>query len=122
MLVFGFMPDISSSPCGRRYARRVILIPMSENIDEIINGIDRGLEASRAPLDTGDRLRCLEDEVWADLDESVQGGWRTQEEAEADFMTWRQHYRELGVPAVKSQLEGPSKQVHSDNKRRMRRN
>lgn len=54
---------------------------------------------------TDDRLRSLEDDVWHDLDESVEQGWRTQEEAEEAFLEWRSHYRGFGKAAVKDSTE-----------------
>lgn len=38
-----------------------------------------------APIDA---RMCVESQVWAELDESVQQGWRTQDEAEELYAQW----------------------------------
>lgn len=57
--------------------------------------------AREALLLSADHLQTLEDEVWADLDASIKGGWRTEEEAYATFMQWRARYISIGRSAVK---------------------
>lgn len=68
------------------------------DIEGMITGIDQGLAAGSMDA-TGDALRTIEDQVWADLNESAQAGWRTTEEAQDEFMTWRQTYRAIGKTA-----------------------
>lgn len=91
---------------------------------EIIRNIDAGLEAAgideKVMFVTDDRLRSLEDEVWQELDASVAGGWRTEQEAHEAFMQWRESYRSIGAPAVRaSQTMGMHKQTAFDSKARM---
>lgn len=100
--------------------------PLRSTPAEIIANIDQGLrDAGVLDADdhilfvTDDRLRMLEDEVWLDLNESVQQGWRTQAEAEDAFMDWRMHYRAFGAPAVRSsQVEGMTRQEAFDRRAR----
>ena len=56
---------------------------MSEQIDRIINGIDAGL-VDNVIFMPQDRIRALEDEVWAELSE-----WYEPEEAVRRFLGWR---------------------------------
>lgn len=59
---------------------------------QILDPIDAALaenERITAPVDS---RMCIEGQVWAELDESVQQGWRTYEEAEDLFLQWRTDY------------------------------
>lgn len=55
---------------------------------EILQPIDEALRLTPEV----DSSMCIEGQVWAELDESVQQGWRTQEEAEDTFLQWRTDY------------------------------
>lgn len=40
-----------------------------------------------------DCVRLLEDEYWAELDTEILMGWKSHEQATAEFMAWRAGYR-----------------------------
>lgn len=84
---------------------------------EILGPIDRTLAAVHVP----DFIRSVEGSVWADLDESVQLGFRTPEEAQDTFLQWRAQY--LGHSAMNGCADAPAvpKQQQQDIRRRMRR-
>lgn len=84
---------------------------------QILQPIDEALANYR----TQDHFMSIESQVWAELDASVKGGWRTEEEAQDAFLEWRTAHRSIGAPAVRSQVETPNTRQQSDNRRRMRR-
>ena len=63
-----------------------------DHIDETIRIIDAAVAEQPAMYVSGDALACIESEVWAELDQSVKEGWRTEEEAQDLFMAWRGTY------------------------------
>lgn len=79
---------------------------MGGKIDDIMGRIDEGLEAVPMAL-TDDVLRALEGEVWDEMQASVDGGWRTQEQAETEFVKWRNCYVGLGRQAL-AETAGPA--------------
>lgn len=94
---------------------------MAAKVDAITGAIDAGLEQQPIAL-AHDHLMALEGEVWDEMQASVEGGWRTQEQAEAEFIKWRNAYTDIGRQAVRgSQTNGTHPQHVADNKRRMRR-
>ncbi len=52
-----------------------------------------------------DLLQLDEDVMWSALNDSVESGHRTYEQAEQEFMDWRDNMRTLGGIAVKPQAE-----------------
>jgi len=64
---------------------------MSENIDRILNTIDAGLEDNVIFLPQ-DRIRALEDEVWAELSE-----WHDHDEAVRRFLGWRATHKAIVI-------------------------
>lgn len=66
------------------------------HIDRIIDGIVAGLEGNVIFLPQ-DRIRALEDEVWAELSE-----WHDHEEATRRFLAWRSTHRSIGSAAIEA--------------------
>ena len=67
-----------------------------EGIEYIIKQIDYGLEQAGV---TDSRTRAsVEASVWHDLNESVQSGFMTEQEAQDKFCEWRNTY--LGLIAL----------------------
>lgn len=92
------------------------------DIERIIIGIDEGLDEARPIYLQHDQLMAIEDEVWLELHNSVEGGWRSEDEAIEVFILWRERYRDIGRQAISaSQTAGILSQQRNDNKRRMRR-
>lgn len=67
------------------------------HVDRIIDGIDAGLEQNVIFLPQ-DRIRMLEDEVWAELSE-----WHDHEEATRRFLAWRDTHRPIGAVALSAE-------------------
>lgn len=49
---------------------------------------------------TDDRIRLLEDEIWAELSGDIAYGHKTVEQATDEFLKWRSHYRSFGSVAL----------------------
>lgn len=75
------------------------------NIDRIIAPIEQELRGPNVIYLPGDQVRALEDQVWEELEESVAGGWRTQEEAQEAFLAWREVHREIGKAVLRGRVK-----------------
>lgn len=63
----------------------------NQHIEAALQAIDRAQDLSAIYISEDHRCR-IEEEVWSELSESVEQGWRTQEEAQDLFMAWRGTY------------------------------
>lgn len=68
-------------------------------IDKILETIDQVSDEALLIL-ADDHVRRLEDEVWAELSESITSGFLTHEEAADRFLDWRRRYLKLGEIAT----------------------
>lgn len=64
-----------------------------EDINDICKNIDAGLSEAQRVLDVA---MNIEGDVWQQLNDSVEHGWCTMEEAQDRFMAWRIAYRGTG--------------------------
>lgn len=64
--------------------------PRIDHITETIECINRGI--MDADLHDPDTLMAIEDSVWTDIFEPSIGTWRTKDEADRDFLAWRNQY------------------------------
>lgn len=49
---------------------------------------------------SGDCMRLLEDELWAELSTDILMGWKSHEQATDEFMAWRAGYKVIEAPEV----------------------
>ena len=55
------------------------------------------LDGDRVLYLSGDCMRLLEDEYWAELDTDILMGWKTHEEASDAFLAWRSGYKVVEI-------------------------
>ena len=58
------------------------------------------LEPEHILFMTGDRIRLLEDELWAELSGDIAYGFKTVEQATDEFLGWRKTLRAIGESAI----------------------